>query len=243
MGQELTKSNQTLLEFAELIETGMASGEDIVRFSRGIHQNAQRLLTLINDIIRLSELDDSQEELATERLNLYELAATCVEMLSVSAEKHQVRLQMDGSDSYVLGDRMMLEELLYNLCDNAIRYNNEKGQVQVQVQQKGDQVILMVRDTGIGIPKEHQDRIFERFYRVDKSRSKSTGGTGLGLAIVKHIIARHHAEAPFRDGSFQLRIYLSSADVSTTAFSAAASSAASPEEGSGSVMTTLQIRF
>ncbi len=191
---ELKTPLTSISGYAELIETGMASGEDIVRFSRGIHQNAQRLLTLINDIIRLSELDDSQEELATERLNLYELAATCVEMLSVSAEKHQVRLQMDGSDSYVLGDRMMLEELLYNLCDNAIRYNNEKGQVQVQVQQKGDQVILMVRDTGIGIPKEHQDRIFERFYRVDKSRSKSTGGTGLGLAIVKHIIARHHAE-------------------------------------------------
>ena len=88
----------------------------------------------------------------------------------------------------------MLEELLYNLCDNAIRYNNENGLVQVQVRQEGKKVVLMVRDTGIGIPKEHQDRIFERFYRVDKSRSKSTGGTGLGLAIVKHIIARHHAE-------------------------------------------------
>lgn len=191
---ELKTPLTSISGYAELIETGMASGDDIVRFSRGIHQNAQRLLTLINDIIRLSELDDSQEELATERLNLYELAATCVEMLGVSAEKHQVSLQMEGSAGYVMGDRIMLEELLYNLCDNAIRYNNENGLVQVQVRQEGKKVVLMVRDTGIGIPKEHQDRIFERFYRVDKSRSKSTGGTGLGLAIVKHIIARHHAE-------------------------------------------------
>lgn len=191
---ELKTPLTSISGYAELIETGMASGDDVVRFSRGIHQNAQRLLTLINDIIRLSELDASQEELAVERLDLYELAAGCVETLGVSAEKHQVELQLLGGSSYVLGDKMMLEELLYNLCDNAIRYNNENGKVQVDVHREGDQVILMVKDTGIGIPKEHQDRIFERFYRVDKSRSKSTGGTGLGLAIVKHIIARHHAE-------------------------------------------------
>lgn len=191
---ELKTPLTSISGYAELIETGMASGDDIVRFSQGIHRNAQRLLTLINDIIRLSELDDSREEPATERLNLYELATTCVEMLGVSAEKHQVSLQMEGAACYVMGDRIMLEELLYNLCDNAIRYNKEKGVVQVQVQQEGTRVVLTVRDTGIGIPREHQDRIFERFYRVDKSRSKSTGGTGLGLAIVKHIIDRHHAE-------------------------------------------------
>lgn len=179
--------------YAELIETGMAEGEDVVRFAGGIHKSAQRLLRLINDILRLSELDDSQEEMKTERVNLYELAAVCVEMLKVSAGKHRVRLQMTGEECHVRGNRIMLEELLYNLCDNAIRYNVEGGMVQVDVYREQEQVILTVQDTGIGIPAEHQERIFERFYRVDKSRSKSTGGTGLGLAIVKHIVAGHQA--------------------------------------------------
>ncbi len=190
---ELKTPLTSISGYAELIETGMASGEDVVRFAGGIHQNARRLLNLINDIIRLSELDDPGEEFVEERVNLHELAAVCVEMLDVNAAKHGVGLQYMGSDSYVRGNRNMLEELLYNLCDNAIRYNVEGGSVQVEVVREGDRVILTVKDTGIGIPKEHQDRIFERFYRVDKSRSKSTGGTGLGLAIVKHIVARHQA--------------------------------------------------
>ena len=190
---ELKTPLTSISGYAELIETGMASGEDVVRFAGGIHQNARRLLNLINDIIRLAELDDSEETLARERVNLYEMAAVCAEMLDINAARHGVILQNTGSDCYVRGDRHMLEELLYNLCDNAIRYNVPGGMVQVGAVREQDQVILTVRDTGIGIPKEHQDRIFERFYRVDKSRSKSTGGTGLGLAIVKHIIARHGA--------------------------------------------------
>lgn len=191
---ELKTPLTSISGYAELIERGMASGEDVIRFAGGIHQSAQRLLHLINDIIRLSELDDSREESMAERVNLYELAAVCVEMLEVSAEKHKVSLRIEGSTCYVLGNRLMLEELLYNLCDNAIRYNVEEGVVRVDVHREREQVILTVQDTGIGIPKEHQERIFERFYRVDKSRSKSTGGTGLGLAIVKHIVARHQAQ-------------------------------------------------
>ena len=166
----------------------------MIRFAHGIHSSANRLLTLINDIIRLSELDGAEEEIVLERLNLYELANTCVEMLTMNAEKHKVTISISGSECYIDGNKQMMEELLYNLCDNAIRYNNVGGKVEVEVYYRGGHTYLIVRDTGIGIPKEHQERIFERFYRVDKSRSKSTGGTGLGLAIVKHIIAQHNAQ-------------------------------------------------
>ncbi len=193
MTHELKTPLTSISGYAELIETGMASGEDAARFAGGIHQSAQRLLRLINDIIRLSELDDSGEEQMTERVNLREMAVACAEMLDVSAARHRVRLETGGSDCYIRGNRIMLEELLYNLCDNAIRYNVEEGLVRLEVCREGNRVVLTVRDTGIGIPKEHQERIFERFYRVDRSRSKSTGGTGLGLAIVKHIVARHGA--------------------------------------------------
>ena len=124
---------------------------------------------------------------------MYEIAATCVDMLQINAEKNQVTLELRGSSCLVRSEKQMLEELVYNLCDNAIRYNNKDGRVVVTVQIQGGKTVLIVEDTGIGIPKEHQERIFERFYRVDKSRSKSTGGTGLGLAIVKHIVARNHA--------------------------------------------------
>ena len=148
---------------------------------------------LINDIIRLSELDGPEEIVAFEKLNLYEMARTCVEMLTMNAEKHNVSISFSGEECFVYGDKQMIEEILYNLCDNAIRYNNVNGKVQVETYNRDGVVTLVIRDTGIGIPKEHQERIFERFYRVDKSRSKSTGGTGLGLAIVKHIIARHDA--------------------------------------------------
>lgn len=194
VSHELKTPLTSISGYAELIETGMASEEDMVRFAHGIHSSANRLLTLINDIIRLSELDGTEEEVSFERLNLYQLADTCVEMLALNAEKHKVTIRLSGMECYITGNKQMIEELLYNLCDNAIRYNNEGGSVSVEVYPKHGQTVLTVRDTGIGIPKEHQERIFERFYRVDKSRSKSTGGTGLGLAIVKHIIAKHNAK-------------------------------------------------
>ena len=171
----------------------MASEADTVRFATGIHKSANRLLSLINDIIRLSELDGGEQAVTMERLNLYELAASSVEMLQMNAEKHQVSITCKGSDCFITGNKQLIEELIYNLCDNAIRYNNVGGSVTVEAYPRHHETVLRVSDTGIGIPKEHQERIFERFYRVDKSRSKSTGGTGLGLAIVKHIIARHNA--------------------------------------------------
>ena len=193
VSHELKTPLTSISGYAELIETGMASEQDTVRFAHGIHNSANRLLTLINDIIRLSELDGTEQEADTELLNLHEMAKNCVEMLSMSAEKHNVTIALSGTECYVTANRQMMEELLYNLCDNAIRYNNLGGSVDVQTYAREDHTYLIVKDTGIGISKEHQERIFERFYRVDKSRSKSTGGTGLGLAIVKHIIAKSHA--------------------------------------------------
>ncbi|MBQ7954284.1 MAG: two-component sensor histidine kinase [Lachnospiraceae bacterium] len=191
---ELKTPLTSISGYAELIETGMASDADVVKFAKGIHKNSNRLLSLINDIIRLSELDSSSGELVFEKINLYTLAQTCVDMLQFNADKHNVSLHLMGQESYVSGDKQMLEEVLYNLCENAIRYNNENGSVIVTVLPEGEKTLLIVEDTGIGIPKESQERVFERFYRVDKSRSKSTGGTGLGLAIVKHITIKHGAE-------------------------------------------------
>ena len=132
--------------------------------------------------------------LVLDRLPLYQMAENCVDMLQVNAEKHQVTLKLEGEPAYIMGNREMVDEVLYNLCDNAIRYNNINGSVVVRVKPEGEKVRLCVEDTGIGIPEKHQSRVFERFYRVDKSRSKATGGTGLGLAIVKHIVAQHEAE-------------------------------------------------
>ena len=191
---ELKTPLTSISGYAELIESGMASEDDVTRFATGIRKSANRLLTLINDTIRLSELDSEEQEVTMERLNLFALAETCVEMLSMNAERHHVAIQCKGRDSFVTANRQMMEELLYNLSDNAIRYNNENGTVTVEVYSRQSQTVLVVSDTGIGIPKDHQERIFERFYRVDKSRSKSTGGTGLGLAIVKHIIQKHNAK-------------------------------------------------
>ena len=123
--------------------------------------------------------------------NIYEIAKSSVDMLEMTANKNHVHISFTGQTQYVYANRQMMDELIYNLCDNAIRYNNPGGEVWVSVIKKDDDVIVQVKDNGIGISKENQERIFERFYRVDKSRSKQTGGTGLGLAIVKHIVARH----------------------------------------------------
>jgi two-component sensor histidine kinase len=165
--------------------------EDIGRFANEIYTNANRLLTLINDIINLSELDRGAP-LEYEDVDISEIAGNCVSMLDFHAKENQVTLHFDGEKTIVRGNKNKLEEVVYNLCDNAIRYNKAGGEVWVTVKNTPEGKILSVRDNGIGISKENQKRIFERFYRVDKSRSKKTGGTGLGLAIVKHIIEQHN---------------------------------------------------
>ena len=194
VSHELKTPLTSISGYSELIETGMATEADVHHFATEIHKNSNRLLTLINDIIRLSELDVSEDAPLMEKINLAVIARTATDMLAINAEKNSVTLSYDGSHGYIYANKMMMEELVYNLTDNAIRYNNKNGSVDVSVKTVDGKVILRVKDTGIGIPKEHQERIFERFYRVDKSRSKSTGGTGLGLAIVKHIVARNNAQ-------------------------------------------------
>lgn len=195
VSHELKTPLTAISGYAELIENGMVNEEkEVQRFGKEIHKSANRLLTLINDVIRLSELDDSKTEEVLEPIHLWDSAQACVDMLQFSAQKHSVTLTLEGEDAVVMANRQMVEEVLYNLCDNAIRYNRENGSVTVRVENRLNKAHLMVSDTGIGISKEHQERIFERFYRVDKSRSKSTGGTGLGLAIVKHILLKLDAE-------------------------------------------------
>ena len=191
---ELKTPLTSISGYAELIESGMTGEKETRRFAKEIHRNAKRLIRLINDILQLSELDTRETTLETEQLNLYGMAATCVEMLKINAEPNQVKLNVKGKSAWIEGNRCMIEELLYNLCSNAIRYNKPNGTVEVSVNKTEEGVLLQVADTGIGIPVKHQERIFERFYRVDKSRSKERGGTGLGLAIVKHIVAEHGAK-------------------------------------------------
>ena len=201
VSHELKTPLTAISGYSELIETGMTDEETTIRFAGEIHHSSRRLLTLINDIIRLSELDTAEEE-PMEEVDLLVLAQSCVDMLQISAKKHQVTLELAGEPTLIRANKGMIEEVVYNLCDNAIRYNRAGGRVWVETrtvrretsgQGQKSLAALTVRDTGIGIPAEHQERIFERFYRVDKSRSKSTGGTGLGLSIVKHIAALHDA--------------------------------------------------
>lgn len=193
VSHELKTPLTSISGYAELIESGMATEDDVRRFAAEIHRNSRRLLNLINDIIKLSELDASEVQVDFSRVNLLDIIAESVEMLHLQAEKYQVKIIMDGEDCYVNANKSMMEEVVYNLCDNAIRYNNKDGKVFVTVFKEGEGAVIKVRDTGIGITPENQKRIFERFYRVDKSRSKAIGGTGLGLAIVKHIVAQHGA--------------------------------------------------
>lgn len=190
VSHELKTPLQSIIGSAELLENGLVKPEDTKRFVGNIKNEATRLVSLINDIIRLSQLDEDSET-ATESVDLYDIANEVIEVLTVSAAKKQVELHLNGESCVMNGIRRYLYEIIYNLCDNAIRYNKDGGKVTVDLKNKDGNIVLSVSDTGIGIPAEHQSRIFERFYRVDKSHSKDTGGTGLGLSIVKHAVAYH----------------------------------------------------
>lgn len=194
VSHELKTPLTAIAGYAELIGSGIADEKDARRFANEIHVSSDRLLSLINDILKLSELDDAEQEFDVEPVDLYQAAQGCLDMLDVQANSQGITLELQGDSCMIMANRRLIDELLYNLCSNAIRYNNYGGRVIVTAEREHGRTVLVVKDTGIGIPKEHQDRIFERFYRVDKSRSKQRGGTGLGLAIVKHIVAQHHAE-------------------------------------------------
>lgn len=195
VSHELKTPLTSIAGYAELIETGMAKPEDIKPFAGVIRKQALRLVSLSEDIIQLSQLEESDDEdMSFESVNLYEIAQRCVEALNINAINKCVTLNLTGEECYIRGKAQLVEELVYNLCDNAIRYNKENGNVTVTVTPLENGASVSVKDTGIGIPEKYQERIFERFFRVDKSRSKATGGTGLGLAIVKHITQLHDAK-------------------------------------------------
>ena len=193
VSHELKTPLTAISGYAELMETHMVDATQEEHFVREIRKSAQRLLSMINDIIRLSELDRTDQEESFEILDLSEIVADCVSNLQVNADQKNVQLEYQGSPCTIRANKEMMRELADNLIQNAIRYNNEGGSVRIKVDSE-DVPEFVVEDTGIGIPKAEQDRVFERFYRVDKSRSKATGGTGLGLAIVKHIVEIHDAK-------------------------------------------------
>ena len=190
VSHELKTPLQGIIGSAELIENGMVQPEDMPRFVGHIRAEAQRLVTLIGDIIRLSQLDEG-EVLPKERLDLLEVAQGAADDLQAEAEKKNVHLSVSGEPAELEGVRQLIYEVAYNLGDNAIKYNVDGGSVSINVSSDGKNAKLTVNDTGIGIAAEDQSRIFERFYRVDKSQSKESGGTGLGLSIVKHAVQYH----------------------------------------------------
>lgn len=180
--------------YAELIENRMVDIESEAYIAQQIRHNADRLQSLITDIIQLSELDHQELSRKFEPIDLYDVAAECVNDLQPLADKKSVTMTCKGSATIITADRALIREMIENLVQNAILYNRENGTVQISVAVKDNHPMLSVADTGLGIPADQQDRVFERFYRVDKSRSRQTGGTGLGLAIVKHIAELHTAE-------------------------------------------------
>lgn len=190
VSHELKTPLQSIIGCAELLENGLVKPEDNARFIGSIKKEAKRLVVLINDIIRLSQLDED-EKMPMDKVDMGQVAQDVIEVLKTSASDNHVSVILNASPCTVSGTYRYLYEMLYNLCDNAIRYNKEGGSVTITIKNQGEKAVITVSDTGIGIPVEHQSRIFERFYRVDKSHSKETGGTGLGLSIVKHAVSYH----------------------------------------------------
>ncbi len=196
VSHELKTPLTSIAGYAELIETGMAKPEDIKPFAGTIRKQALRLVNLTEDIIQLSQLDEVKaDDITFETINLNEIIEKCVSSLEMNIRAKGITIDVNAENCNIEGNDSLIEELVYNLIDNAIRYNKENGYIKVSAKKTAtNKVELTVQDTGIGIPEKYQDRIFERFFRVDKSRSKATGGTGLGLAIVKHIVDVHNAE-------------------------------------------------
>lgn len=194
VSHELRTPLHTISGCAELLCSGLVKPEDTSEFQNKIYAESQRMIRLVEDIINLSRLDEGAQDMERQEVDLYALAREAVESLTAAAEKTHVTVELTGGAAVLTGIPQLLSGIVVNLCDNAIKYNRPGGRVEVSVESEGDTVTLQVKDTGIGIPPEHQSRVFERFYRVDKSRSKAVGGTGLGLSIVKHSAMIHNAK-------------------------------------------------
>lgn len=194
VSHELKTPLHSISGYAELLAKGIARPEDVQNFSAKIYSESQRMTSLVEDIIELSHLDTGAADMKREEADLYLIARTAVDSLSMAAKEAEVELKISGESAKIYGVPQLIYGICYNLCDNAIKYNRKKGSVNVSVKNGEEEAVLKVSDTGIGIPEESRERIFERFYRVDKSRSKAVGGTGLGLSIVKHAALIHHAK-------------------------------------------------
>ena len=194
VSHELKTPLTSISGYAEIMKNGMVRPADIPVFSERIYKEARRLITLVEDIIKLSKLDEESVELEKQEVDLYDLTREIISRLAPQASQKNIRMEMTGEPVKYSGIRQILDEMIYNVCENAIKYNNDGGRVTVWAGNTLDGPRVSVTDTGIGIPKEHHERIFERFYRVDKSHSKERGGTGLGLSIVKHGALLHGAK-------------------------------------------------
>ncbi len=194
VSHELKTPLTSISGFAEIMRDGLVKQEDIPRFSGKIYTESQRLIRLVEDIIKLSQLDEKELMYECESVDLSQLIDEVIFTLTPEAGRRNISIAAEAAPVKVNGIRQILMEMIYNLCDNAVKYNREGGRVLISLDQDGRKVRLSVKDTGIGIPEEEQTRIFERFYRVDKSHSKEVGGTGLGLAIVKHAAALHEGK-------------------------------------------------
>ncbi|MCO4498334.1 phosphate regulon sensor protein phoR [Streptococcus infantarius subsp. infantarius] len=193
VSHELKTPLHLISGYSEMLASDVVAQKDVPQFAEKIHSESQRMIQLVEDIIKLSHLDES-EELAMEPVNLYQISEEVLDSLSAKANERHINLHLLGEPAYITGNYALIHSLIYNLCDNAIIYNRDKGDVTVNVTSNEDDIVLTVQDTGVGIANDEQERIFERFYRVDKSRSKKLGGTGLGLSIVKHAVNQHHAD-------------------------------------------------
>ncbi len=198
VSHELRTPLTSIYGISELMVNGMVKPEDVQGFAKNIHDESGRLIALINDIIKLSELDEGVFELERTEVDLYETARSVVERLRPVGRARGVEFALTGSSAKVYGIPSVIDEMVYNLADNAVKYNVENGRVLISVATIAGRPAVSVSDTGIGIPREHIDRVFERFYRVDKSHSKAIGGTGLGLSIVKHGAAVHGADVSLK---------------------------------------------
>ena len=194
VSHELKTPLTSIYGFAELMKDGDMKKEDMEDFAKSIYDETKHLITLVGDIIKLSTLDEKSRFYEKEKVDLYALACEIAERLKVDAAKKHVTVNVEGEKAEYVGVRQILTDIIYNLCENAIKYNRENGSVDISVKENENNIVLKVKDTGIGIPQEHQERVFERFYRVDKSHSKEIGGTGLGLSIVKHGVMYHGGE-------------------------------------------------
>lgn len=194
VSHELKTPLTSISGYAEIMKNGLVRPEDMARFAENIYTEAQRLITLVGDIIKLSQLDENAVEVEKSAVDLYEVSSDVVKRLQGNAAKQKVSISLQGEPAVVHGARQILDEMIFNICDNAIKYNKTNGKVMVTVKNEGMRKVVTVADTGIGVPEADKDRIFERFYRVDKSHSKQIGGTGLGLSIVKHGAIYHDAQ-------------------------------------------------